>query len=109
MNAVGIMEHEPRVVPAAQKRRVFVALSMRGSQFLGKRSLMGLLVNILANKIFAFSVIIGVGFWLLIIPAFIGALGANPAENLLHQTAKIGIRPLAAFLSLSPFAVWFPR
>ena len=109
MNAVGIMEHEPRVVPAAQKRRVFVALSMRGSQFLGKRSLMGLLVNILANKIFAFSVIIGVGFWLLIIPAFIGALGANPTEKLLHQTGEIAIWTLGAVLSLSPFRVLFPR
>ena len=90
MGAAGIMEHEPRVVAAAQKRRVFVAFSMRGSQFLGKRSLMGLLVNVLANKIFALSVILGVGLWLLIIPAFIGALGANPAEKLLHQTGEIG-------------------
>ena len=109
MNAAGIMEHEPRVVPDAQKRRGFVALSMRGSQFLGKRSLMGVLVNILANKIFALSVIIGVGFWLLIIPAFTGALGANPAEKLLHQTGEIAIWTLGAVLSLSPLRVLFPR
>ena len=109
MNAAGLMEHEPRVVPAAKKRRVSVALSMRGSQFLGKLPLMELLVNILANKIFAFSVIIGVGFWLLIIPAFIGALGANPAEKLLHQTGEIAIWTLGAVLSLSPLRVLFPR
>jgi sulfoxide reductase heme-binding subunit YedZ len=109
MNAAEIMEHEPRVVPVAQKRRLFVALSMRGSQVSGKRSLVELLVNILANKIFAFSVIIGVGFWLLIIPAFTGALGANPAEKLLHQTGEIAIWTLGAVLSLSPLRVLFPR
>jgi methionine sulfoxide reductase heme-binding subunit len=109
MNAAGVMEHERRGVPAAQKRGVLVALSMRGSQFLGKRSLTELLVNILANKIFAFSVIIGVGFWLLIIPAFTGALGANPAEKLLHQTGEIAIWILGGVLSLSPLRVLFPR
>jgi methionine sulfoxide reductase heme-binding subunit len=109
MNAAEIMEHESCVVPVAQKRRIFVALPMRGSQVLGKRSLMELLVNILANKIFALSVIIGVGFWLLIIPAFTGALGANPAEKLLHKTGEIAIWTLVAVLSLSPLRVLFPR
>jgi len=109
MNAAEIMEHEPRVVPVAQKRRLFGALSMRGSQVLEKRSLVEFLVNILANKIFAFSVIIGVGFWLLIIPASTGALGANPAEKLLHQTGEIAIWTLGAVLSLSPLRVLFPR
>ena len=109
MNAAELMEYKPRVVPVARKRRLLVALSMRGSQVLGKRSLVELLVNILANKIFAFSVIIGIGSWLLIIPAFTGALGANPAEKLLHQTGEIAIWTLGAVLSLSPLRVLFPR
>jgi len=62
-----------------------------------------------ANKIFALSVIVGVGFWLLIIPAFTGALGANPAEKLLHQTGDIAIWTLGAVLSLSPLRILFPR
>ena len=109
MNAAGVMDHEPRDGAAVQQRRVLASLSMPGSQFLGKRSFMQLLVNILASKIFAFSVIIGVGFWLLIIPAFTGALGANPAEKLLHQTGEIAIWTLGAVLSLSPFRLLFPR
>jgi len=109
MNAAGVMDHELRDGAAVQQRRVLASLSMPGSQFLGKRSFMQLLVNILANKIFAFSVIIGVGFWLLIIPALTGALGANPAEKLLHQTGEIAIWTLGAVLSLSPFRVLFPR
>ena len=102
MNAAEVMEHEPRDAPTAQKRRVLASLSMPGSQFLGKRSFMQLLVNILANKVFAFSVIIGVGCWLLVIPVFNGALGANPAEKLLHQTGEVAIWTLGAVLSLSP-------
>ena len=109
MNAAGVMEYQRRDVPAAQKRRVLASLSMAASRFFGKRSLTQLLVTILANKIFAFSVIVGVGFWLLIIPAFTGALGANPAEKLLHQTGEIAIWTLGAVLSLSPLRVLFPR
>src|SRR5438876_9901022 len=66
-------------------------------------------VNILGKKFFALAVLIGVGIWLLIIPAFIGALGANPAEKLLHQTGEIAIWTLGAVLSLSPLRVLFPR
>src|SRR5204863_9401802 len=62
MNAAGVMEHEPR---DAQKRHVLASPSIPGSQFFAKRSLTQFLVNVLANKIFAFSVIIGVGFCLL--------------------------------------------
>ena len=109
MNAAGVMEHEPRGAPNAQKRHVLASPSIPGSQFFGKRSLMELLVNILANKIFAFYVIIGVGFWLLIIPAFTGELGANPAEKLLHQTGEIAIWTLGSVLSLSPLRVLFPH
>ena len=68
-----------------------------------------LTIKILANKIFALSVIVGVGFWLLVIPAFTGALGANPAEKLLHQTGEIAIWTLGVVLSLSPLRVLFPH
>jgi sulfoxide reductase heme-binding subunit YedZ len=103
------MEHEPRVVPAAQKSGVLASSSMHASQLFGKRCLTQFLVNVLANKIFALSVILGVGLWLLIIPAFTGALGANPAEKLLHQAGEIAIWTLGAVLSLSPLRVLFPR
>ena len=109
MNAAGVMEHEPRDALGAQKRRVLASVSMPASQFFAKRSLSRLFINILANKIFAFSVIVGVGFWLLIIPAFTGALGANPEEKLLHQTGEIAIWTLGAVLSLSPLRVLFPH
>jgi sulfoxide reductase heme-binding subunit YedZ len=103
------MEHQRRDVPAAKKRRVLASLSVAASRFFGKQSLTQLLVTILANKIFAFSIIVGVGFWLLIIPAITGALGANPAEKLLHQTGEIAIWTLGAVLSLSPLRVLFPH
>ena len=61
------------------------------------------------RKRFSFSVILSVGFWLLIIPAFTGGLGANPAEKLLHQTGEIAIWTLGTVLSLSPLRVLFPR
>ena len=108
MNAVGVMEHKPRDAPNAQKRHV-ASPSTPGSQFFGKKSLTQFLVNVLANKIFALSVILGVGLWLLIIPTFTGALGANPAEKLLHQTGEIAIWTLGAVLSLSPLRILFPR
>jgi sulfoxide reductase heme-binding subunit YedZ len=66
-------------------------------------------VNILANKIFVFPVIVGVGIWLLVIPGFTGTLGANPLEKLLHRTGEIAIWMLGAVLSLSPLRVLFPR
>ena len=109
MNAAGVMEHEPRDAPAPPKRRVLASASMPGSQFSEKRSLTQILVAILANKIFALAVIVGIGFCLLVIPAFTGTLGANPAEKLLHQTGEIAIWTLGAVLSLSPLRVLFPR
>ena len=109
MNATGVMEHQRCDVRAAQKRRVLASLSMAASRFFRKRSFTQLLVTILANKIFAVSIIVGVGLWLLIIPGFTGALGANPAEKLLHQTGEIAIWTLGAVLSLSPLRVLFPH
>jgi sulfoxide reductase heme-binding subunit YedZ len=109
MNAAGVMEHEPRDAPAPPKRRVLASPSMLGGQFSEKRSLTQVLVAILANKIFALTVIVGIGFCLLVIPAFTGTLGANPAEKLLHQTGEIAIWTLGAVLSLSPLRVLFPR
>jgi sulfoxide reductase heme-binding subunit YedZ len=66
-------------------------------------------VKILASKVFAFAVIIGVGIWFLVIPAVSGDLGANPPERLLHRTGEIAIWTLGAVLSLSPLRVLFPR
>lgn len=109
MNAAGVMEREPREAPAVQEQCVRASPSTPGARFAAKWSLAQLLVNVFANKIFAFSVIIGVGIWLLVIPVFTGALGANPAEKLLHQTGEIAIWTLGAVLSLSPLRVLFPR
>lgn len=66
-------------------------------------------VTIIAHKLFALAVIVGVGFWLLVIPTFTRTLGANPAEKLLHQTGEIAIWTLGAVLSLSPLRVLFPH
>jgi methionine sulfoxide reductase heme-binding subunit len=109
MNAARVMEPEPRDAPAPPKRRVLPWPSMPGSHFSEKRSLTQILVAILANKIFALAVIVGIGFCLLVIPGFTGTLGANPAEKLLHQTGEIAIWTLGAVLSLSPLRVLFPR
>ena len=70
---------------------------------------MNLFINILGKKFFALAVLIGVGIWLLVIPALTGGLGANPAEKLLHQSGEIAIWTLGAVLSLSPLRVLFPR
>jgi sulfoxide reductase heme-binding subunit YedZ len=67
------------------------------------------LVRTVGSKAFALAVLIGVGFWLLIIPAFTGGLGANPLEQLLHQSGEIAIWTLGSVLSLSPLRVLFPR
>jgi sulfoxide reductase heme-binding subunit YedZ len=109
MNAAEVMEYEQREARPAQERCIPASFSMFCSRFSAKWSLAQLPVTVLANKIFALSVIIGVGFWLLVIPTFTGALGANPAEKLLHQTAEIAIWTLGAVLSLSPLRVLFPR
>ena len=84
-------------------RRVSASLSA------AKPSLTQFLFRILANKLFALAVIVGVGVWFLVIPAFTGALGANPPEKLLHRTGEIAIWTLAAVLSLSPLRILFPR
>ena len=109
MNGAEVMGNERHETSAGQKRGFLASRSMPGSHFLRKWSFTQLLIDILASKIFAFSVIVGVGFWLLVIPAFTGALGANPAEKLLHQTGEIAIWTLGAVLSLSPLRVLFPR
>jgi methionine sulfoxide reductase heme-binding subunit len=70
---------------------------------------MNFLIKILANKLFALGALIGVGVWLLVIPALTGTLGANPLEKLLHQSGEIAIWILGAVLALSPLRVLFPR
>ncbi len=70
---------------------------------------MNALIKILGNKLFALAALIGVGIWLLVIPAFTGGLGANPLEKLLHQSGEIAIWTLGAVLSLSPLRVLFPQ
>ena len=70
---------------------------------------MNLLVRIVAHKLFALSVLVGVGIWFLVIPAFTGKLGANPLEKLLHQTGEIAIWTLGAVLALTPLRTLFPQ
>src|SRR6266446_2600009 len=66
-------------------------------------------IDIVAHKLFAFAAVVGVGVWLLIIPAFTGGLGASPLEKLLHTSGEISIWTLSAVLALSPLHVLFPR
>lgn len=66
-------------------------------------------VRILGRKLFALALLIGVGIWLLVIPAFTGDLGANPLEKILHQSGEIAIWTLGVVLALSPLRVLFPR
>ena len=61
-----------------------------------------------AHKLFALTVLVGVGIWFLIVPAVSGNLGANPLEKLLHQSGEIAIWTLGAVLSLTPLRVLFP-
>src|SRR6266850_87411 len=68
---------------------------------------MSSLVKILAHKLFALTVLVGVGMWLLVIPALTGRLGANPLETLLHESGEIAIWTLGAVLALSPLRVCF--
>jgi sulfoxide reductase heme-binding subunit YedZ len=68
-----------------------------------------LLIKLLGNKLFALTVLIGVGVWLLVIPAFMGDLGANPLEKILHQTGEIAVWTLGAVLALSPLRALFPQ
>jgi len=69
----------------------------------------GLVAGILGNKVIALALLSGVGFCLLILPAFTNQLGANPVERLLHVSGEIAIWTLGAVLSLTPLRVLFPR
>jgi len=70
---------------------------------------MNTLARILGNKLFALSTLIGIGIWLLVVPALTGGLGANPVEKLLHLTGEIAIWMLGAVLALSPLRALFPK
>ncbi len=70
---------------------------------------MNVLIKILAHKLLALAVLVGVGGWLLVVPSFTGGLGANPLEKLLHQSGEIAIWTLGAVLALSPLRVLFPQ
>ena len=70
---------------------------------------MNVLVKILAHKLFALTVLVGVGMWFLVIRAFTGHLGANPLETLLHESGEIAIWTLGAVLALSPLRVLLPK
>jgi methionine sulfoxide reductase heme-binding subunit len=70
---------------------------------------MNLLARIIAQKIFALVILIGVGVWLLIVPSLTNQLGANPIERLLHVSGEIAIWTLGAVLSLTPLRILFPR
>src|SRR6266446_10755721 len=70
---------------------------------------MNVSVKILAHKLFALTVLVGVGIWFVVIPAFTGRLGANPLEALLHESGEIAIWTLGAVLALSPLRVLFPN
>jgi methionine sulfoxide reductase heme-binding subunit len=70
---------------------------------------MNVLVKILAHKLFALTMLVGVGIRFLVIPVFIGRLGANPLEALLHESGEIAIWTLGAVLALSPLRVLFPN
>lgn len=67
-----------------------------------------MLPRVLAHKLKALAVLVGVGVWLLVVPAITGGLGANPLEKLLHQSGEIAIWTLGAVLTLSPLRVLFP-
>ncbi|PYJ44823.1 MAG: sulfoxide reductase heme-binding subunit YedZ [Verrucomicrobia bacterium] len=70
---------------------------------------MNRLARILGNRLFALSTLIGIGIWLLVVPALTGGLGANPVEKLLHLTGEIAIWMLGAVLALSPLRALFPK
>jgi sulfoxide reductase heme-binding subunit YedZ len=70
---------------------------------------MNALEKVVRTKLFALSMVIGIGIWLLVVPALTGGLGANPLEKLLHQSGEIAIWMLGAVLALSPLRVLCPR
>lgn len=67
------------------------------------------LAKLAARKLFALAVIVGVGGWLLVVPAFTGGLGANPVEKLLHQSGEIAVWMLGAVLALTPLRTLLPH
>jgi sulfoxide reductase heme-binding subunit YedZ len=70
---------------------------------------MRLLAKILGHKLFALIILVGVGLWLLVVPALTNDLGANPLEKLLHQTGEIAIWTLGSVLALTPLRTLFPK
>ncbi|HEY0790482.1 MAG TPA: ferric reductase-like transmembrane domain-containing protein [Chthoniobacterales bacterium] len=70
---------------------------------------MDVALKILAHKAFALAVLIGMGIWLLVVPAFTGDLGADPLDRLLHVTGEIAIWTLGAVLALTPLRVLFAQ
>ena len=96
---------------AAARRNPHPTLSLEKGEATETRSAFWpeLPLKILRHKMFALGVLVGVGTWLLVIPAFTGGLGANPVETLLHRSGEIAIWTLGAVLSLSPLRVLLPR
>jgi sulfoxide reductase heme-binding subunit YedZ len=70
---------------------------------------MKLLTRVLSRKLVALVILIGIGVWLLLVPALTNQLGANPLDRLLHVSGEIAIWTLGAVLSLTPLRVLFPR
>src|ERR1700739_348768 len=70
---------------------------------------MNMVTRILANKLVALGLLLGVGVWFLVVPALTDQLGANPIERLLHVSGEIAIWTLGAVLNLSPLRVLFPH
>jgi len=70
---------------------------------------MKLLTRVLSRKLVALAILIGIGVWLLLVPALTNQLGANPLDRLLHVSGEIAIWTLGAVLSLTPLRVLFPR
>jgi methionine sulfoxide reductase heme-binding subunit len=70
---------------------------------------MNVLARILGHKLFALAILIGVGVWLLVVPALTNQLGANPLEKLLHQAGEIAIWTLGSALALTPLRTLFPK
>jgi sulfoxide reductase heme-binding subunit YedZ len=70
---------------------------------------LNVLARILSKKLFALAVLVGVGVWLLVVPALTDQLGANPIDRLLHVSGEIAIWTLGAVLSLSPLRALFPH
>ena len=70
---------------------------------------MKLLTRVLSRKLVALAILIGIGVWLLLVPALTNQLGANPLDRLLHVSGEIAIWTLGAVLSLTPLRVLFPH